>query len=99
MGSRQDISISGSDWVSINAAVDPVEGVIPIGTGMEIQLKGTYPILLWESSSKPSSEFDEGRILTNISHPYAITTVLAGSEEIWAKCVDEGSSEIHVQVI
>ena len=100
MASRKDIKVQGDQWISINAVIDPAEGVIPVGTGFEIQLKGTYPIVLWESDTQPLDSFEEGRVLTNLSQPYAITTVLAGSGEIWAKCLkDDSSSEINVQVI
>ena len=92
-----DLVITSEQYVSLNAL-----SLIPVGTSFIIQCKGSRPVRLVESSTKPLATVTDGSIITGINKDYAIATIPLGSLEIWALCASNSpdvSSKLNVQAI
>lgn len=93
MATLPDITVTSDDFISLNTASG-----LAAGTLMNVQLKTTSWIRLIQSSTKPDPSSEDGLILTNLSYNYAVATVLAGGDEVWAICTQKGkTSKVVVQ--
>ena len=97
MKTINDIKIPNDTWVNLNTVAG-----IPVGNAFDIQNKTTVWVQLYESDSEPDVDETSGRILTNLGHNYAVSTILKNSKTIWAKAKPQGSLDsavINVQEI
>ena len=68
-----DILVPSDEYISLNG-----ESGIPVGSGFLLQLKGSTPLRLIESASKPLPTDTSGQILEDLGE------VLKDSLEVWA---------------
>ena len=71
-----------------------------MGSAIEIQVKGIYPVLLKSQATQPTNDDTNGRVLYDMRSESGIVTVTDGSEEVWIRCLKEGStSKLSVEVV
>ncbi len=95
MATLDDVIATYDQFQSLNT----LTGVV-VGSAIEIQVKGIYPVLLKSQSIKPANDDTNGRILYDMRSESGIVTVTEGSDEVWIRCLKEGStSKLSVEVI
>ncbi len=73
---------------------------VAVGTAMELQVKGIYPVLLKNQDTQPADDDTNGRVLYDLRTESGVIKISAGSEEVWLRCLKEGStSKISVEVL
>lgn len=78
--SKLDIKPTFDEYISLN-----VEANIPVGSPMLIQNTSSVWGKLVESSTKPSTSFDGGIMITPLYQSEPSKEIPSGSLEIWAK--------------
>ena len=79
-----DIIIDDTEYISLNTLTG-----ITTGNPFTVINKGSVPVRLIESSSKPDIEVNKGIPLTTISEGYAVADIDAGSLEVWARSLND----------
>lgn len=89
MATINDITVPSNDWISVNNTSG-----IAVGTAFDLQVKSSTGILLREDTVKPNATDNNGRVVSSLRYNYAVATIEAGSEEVWAKCIDSGKTAL-----
>lgn len=95
MATLDDITATSNQFQSVNTLTG-----VAVGTAMELQVKSIYPVLVKDQSTKPDNDDENGRVLYDLRSQSGIITLTSGSEEVWVRCLKEGSTaKISVEVV
>lgn len=86
MATIPDIQILSSSFTDINTA----SGIVA-GTKIKIINKGNVDVLLYESTTQPSDDENNGFPLTTLPSFTSQAIILEGSDTIWAKALSQRS--------
>lgn len=73
---------------------------VAVGSAIELQVKGIYPVLLKIQTEQPENDDTNGRVLYDMRTESGFVSITEGSEEVWLRCLKEGSqSKISVEAV
>lgn len=88
MATLNDITVLSDKFYALSVLTGQ-----PIGTEMELQIKGVAPVLVLQQTDQPYPEDKNGRVLYDLRAPSGYITV-SGSEEVWLKAKSPFISKI-----
>lgn len=95
MATLNDVIATYDQFQSLNTLTG-----VAVGSAIELQVKGIYPVLLKSQPTQPANDDTNGRVLYDMRSESGIMTVADGSEEVWIRCLKEGStSKLSVEAV